>query len=367
MTPAGSCIDNREYIRAFNMKTSQRRVPVSGSIDLTHRCNLRCVHCYLGAHDVRLKRRDRELAGERILSILDEIRDAGCLFLLLTGGEPLLREDFPEIYTRAKESGFLVTVFTNGTLITENIIDLFSDLPPYCVEISLYGSTPEIYERVTGVKGSYKRCIKGIRKLAERKINVRLKTILMTLNSHDLFSIEEVARAMGVKFRFDAAIFPCIDGDKSALDLRVPPRDAIEKEFSDPERLRLWERYFEDVRDQAPTDDLYTCGAGLTGFHIDPYGSLLPCLMSRDINFDLVKGNFLMGWENISSRVRDLKAGKSFRCNSCEKRFLCGFCPPFFEQENGSTAIRSEYLCEMGHHRYRVLKKKDVRRSSDAA
>jgi radical SAM protein with 4Fe4S-binding SPASM domain len=359
MECAGTSFGSREYIRAFNEKTSRLRVPVSGSLDLTHQCNLRCVHCYLGEGAERAKRRSDEMSTDEIRRVIGEITDAGCLFLVITGGEPTTREDFPEIYRHAKEKGLLVTVFTNGTLITDKILGLFENLPPYAVEISLYGATPETYERITGVSGSYEKCVSGIRRLLARKINVRLKTILMTLNNHEFYDIENMAKEFGVRFHFDAAIFPCVSGVKAPLDLRVPPEEAIEKEFSDSERLRLWREYFERSRGETPSEMLYECGAGLNGFHIDPYGNLMPCLMTTRVKYDLLKGDFLTGWGGAVAGIREKSAG-DVGCNECEKRFLCSFCPPFFELENGSERIRSEYLCAMGNYRLRALTNADI-------
>ena len=353
MEPA-ACLSNQEFIRHFNAKASRQRIPVSGSIDLTHRCNLRCVHCYLGDAS-RHADPGKEMTTGRILSVIDEITDAGCLFLLITGGEPLLRKDFSEIYGHAKKKGLVVTVFTNGTLLSGEMLDLFEDLPPRCIEISLYGATPETYESITGVDGSYEKCLSGIRSLVGRGISVRLKTILMTLNNHEFYDIEGFAKELGVKFRFDAAVFPRMDGDKSPMSLRVSAEQAVGKEFSDAGRVLSWEKYFRECLGQEPSDRLYSCGAGLTGFHIDPYGRLKPCVMVDDVQFDLSEGEFLTGWHNVISQIRYKRAEYVNGCNSCEKRHLCGFCPAFFQMETGSENVRSEYLCSMGSHRHELI------------
>jgi radical SAM protein with 4Fe4S-binding SPASM domain len=286
---------------------------------------------------------------------LDEITEAGCLNLLITGGEPLLREDFPEIYRHAKEKGLLVTVFSNGTLITGKVIELFRHYPPLEVEISLYGATAGTYEKITGVSGSFEKCMSGIKRLLDSNIKVNLKTILMTMNSHELFAMQHIAEGLGVRFRFDAAISPCITGDKSPLDLRVSPEEAIEKELSDPNRFRLWKKYFEGIRGRVLADNLYGCGAGVTGFHVDPSGSLQPCMMTLDIHHDLSDSGFLEGWNNITLRIKEKKAAAEFACRGCEKINLCGYCPAFFRLENGAEDVRSDYICKIGNLRYQYL------------
>ncbi|OGW55347.1 MAG: hypothetical protein A2Y81_00830 [Nitrospirae bacterium RBG_13_43_8] len=345
---------NKEYLTEFNKKSAQLRIPLTGGIDITHRCNLRCVHCYLGDQPHNMMH--NEMSTKKILSVLDEITDAGCLYFLISGGEPLLRKDFPEIYRHARNNGLLVTVFSNGTLVTDKILELFSDLPPRTIEISLYGATASTYERITQVAGSYEKCIRGISQLLDHKINVRLKTILMTLNSHEFFDIENMAKELGVKFRFDAGIFPRVNGDKSPLRLRVPPEDAVEKECSDKDRVYSWKLFFEKTRGFLFSDKLYICGAGITFFHIDPYGNLQPCIMTSSIKYSLLNGSFLTGWREIISTIMDKKAEDSFQCSKCEKKYLCSFCPSFFKLENGAEDNRSEYLCAMGNRRYDIIK-----------
>jgi len=351
------CENDIEFIRRFSQKSAQFRVPLSGSIDLTHRCNLRCVHCFLGDHADQSRVSCREMNTGKILSLIDEITEAGCLFLLITGGEPLLRKDFAAIYRHTKMNGLLVTLFTNGTLITDEILALFDDLPPHFVEISLYGATSHTYERISGVEGSFERCMTGIQRLLDHGFDTRIKTVLMTLNRHEFSDIENIAKALGVRFRFDAAIFPCTDGRKYPLDLRVSPEDAVEMEFSDSERARGWLEYFLKYQLQPSFNKLYSCGAGITGFHIDPYGKLQPCLMANHFQYDLLTGDFLTGWKDVISGIHEKKLGRTYSCSNCEKRYLCGFCPAFHRLENGAEDLCSEYLCAIGNQRFEQLNK----------
>jgi radical SAM protein with 4Fe4S-binding SPASM domain len=345
-----------KYLEQFITMARQRRIPLGGSIELTYRCNLNCVHCYLGPQTERHKRSTEEMNTRKVFDIIDEITDAGCLYLLLTGGEPLLRNDFSEIYHHAKKRGLLVTVFSNGTLITNKIAELFRDLPPHEVEISLYGATAPTYEKITGVQGSYEKCMRGIKLLLDSGIKVNLKTILMTLNSYELFEMENIAKGFGCRFRFDAAISSCMGGDKTPLSLRVPPEEAIDKEFSNHERLERWEKFFEESKSHTLTDDLYGCGAGVTSFNVDPAGNLQPCIMVLDICYNLSETGFIAAWKDLTSRIKDKKAGSDFPCRGCEKINLCGYCPAFFRLENGAEDMLSEYICRMGDLRYQRIR-----------
>lgn len=346
-------LTTREYLTEFNKRSAQLQIPLSGSIELTRRCNLRCIHCYLGHREGEVSQ--AETGTPRMLSLVDEITEAGCLYLLITGGEPLVRKDFPEIYGHAREKGLIITVFTNGTLITDDILGLFHELPPRAVEISVYGATRATYESITGVQGSYGKCMRGIRKLLERGTNVRLKTILMTSNAHEFSAMEDMAGELGVPFRFDAALFPRLDGDRSPLQFRVAAEEAVEKEFSDRKRSEQWKDFFERFRGKELSDRLFQCGAGTTSFHVDSFGNLLPCLMTRTISRQLHPDRFPDAWKTVASEIKQRTSEDSFECRKCEKIHLCGFCPSFFEMETGSESIPSEYLCEMGRLRHNYL------------
>ncbi len=347
--------DREEYLQQFRDKVAREQIPLFGSIELTHRCNLRCLHCYLGTPFEHRGSQERELGTERLLLVLDEITEAGCLFLLLTGGEPLLRRDFREIYRHAKTNGLLVTVFTNGTQITEPVLDLFDDLPPQAVEVTLYGATAGTYEKVTGVPGSFDRCLAGIRGLLDHKINLRLKTVLMTLNRHEFFEMKKMAKDYGVEFRFDPAISPRLNGDRSPLDLRVSPQEAIEKEFSDATRAQSWKDHLRKQGRQEVSDALYQCGAGIITFNINPYGRLQPCLMTTCLQYDLSGDRFLPGWRNVMPRVREITVAPDHACHVCEKRDLCGVCPPSFELEHGPGHRFSEFHCALSKGRLEAI------------
>ncbi len=358
-SPAASA-GNKEYLARFHGKVVQMRLPLTGSLEITARCNLACVHCYLGPQGRDRIHGREELSTRRIMSVIDEFTGAGCLYLLLTGGEPFSRKDFPEIYTHAKTNGLLVSVFTNGTMITESIAELFADLPPQAVEISLYGATSGTYEKITGVKGSFAKCLSGIERLLEKNIEVQLKTVLMSLNQHEFFAIKSIATNYGVKFRFDAAIFPGFNGDKTPLALRARPRDVAEKEFSDPGQFQRWKEYFERTQNNATSDALYHCGAGTSSFHVDAYGILSPCLMMTRPKYDLGRGNFSAGWDHLNNVVREQRMAADFACRACRKKALCGYCPAFFELENGAEQLHSDYLCSLGENRFRQLVSKGI-------
>jgi len=170
-----------EFSLALHQKVADQRVPIAGAIEVTRRCPLRCVHCYnnLPLGDQEAAR--NELTYEEHCRIVDEISDAGCLWLLYTGGEIFLRRDFLDIYTYAKKKGLIVSLFTNGVLLTPEVADRLVEWRPFSIEITLYGRTEETYERITGIPGSFERCMRGIRLLLARGLPLELKTMAMSL------------------------------------------------------------------------------------------------------------------------------------------------------------------------------------------
>ncbi|CAB5135402.1 hypothetical protein D3OALGA1CA_3503 [Olavius algarvensis associated proteobacterium Delta 3] len=340
-----------DFLRKFHRKIAAQRIPYSGMISLTHRCNLHCVHCYLGDENGAIGARD-ELDTAAWMALIDDIVDAGCLFLTLTGGEPLIRNDFPDIYRHAKEQGLLVTVFSNATLISEEIISLFKDLPPRNIDVTLYGATPETYDRITSIPGSFRRCIRGIEALLVHRLPLSLKTVLMSLNRQEVSAIRKMANAYGVEFRYDPSIMPCLTGKKEPLELRVAPEEVAAMEFSELEMGEQFRDFFEKSKSLASSQKLYNCATGQTSFYVDSYGNLQPCLMVSSPAYDLTRGDFSTGWTTVIPNIRERHAGPHYICNDCEKRGLCGLCPGLFQLESGRADIRSEYLCALGEHRY---------------
>jgi MoaA/NifB/PqqE/SkfB family radical SAM enzyme len=181
MHPRNADQPSIDWTLGFRTRAYADRIPISATLELTSRCNLRCRHCYLGNQEEQHSKRSQERDTAAVLASLDEWAAAGCLYLLITGGDPMMRKDFAQVYRHARELGMLVTVFCDGILVTPAIIELFKELPPRKVEVSIYGSTPETYETVTRVPGSHANAWRGIRRLHDNGIRIGLKTVLMSL------------------------------------------------------------------------------------------------------------------------------------------------------------------------------------------
>lgn len=335
----------------LNRQVLSKRIPINGSIELTFRCNLRCAHCYCNLPPNHQEAIEKELETEEVFNIFDQIAEAGCLWLLITGGEPLLRKDFLELYTYAKKKGFIIPLFTNGTLMTPGIADHLAEWRPFSVEITLYGATKETYEKVTGIPGSFERCKKGINLLLERKIPLELKTMAMTFNHDEIFQMKEYAEKLGVKFRFDPIINPRLDGSKTPCNFRLSPEEVIRLDLADKKRVKEWREFCEKFIGPHPSDSLFACGAGVSTFHINPYGQMSACEMTRFQTWDLRKGSFKESWHRSIPEFLNLKPTGDYACGRCDLIALCGQCPGWAWTENADLEVPVEYLCQIAQLR----------------
>jgi radical SAM protein with 4Fe4S-binding SPASM domain len=353
-------ISYEQFGERLNRQVLEKRIPVNGSIELTFRCNLGCAHCYCNLPANNQDAINEELKTDEVCRIFDQAAAAGCLWLLITGGEPLIRKDFVEIYSHAKKKGILITLFTNGTLMTPEIADHLMEWPPHAVEITLYGATKETYENVTGVPGSFERCKRGIDLLLERGVPLEMKTMAMTLNHDEVFQIKEYAEELGVKFRFDPVLNSRLDGSKNPCNLRLSPEEVIDMDLADEKRVKEWQRFCEKFIGPHPSDNLFNCGAGASSFHIDPYGQMSACLMTRFQEYDLRRGSFEEGWYHWMPEFLELKPTGDYPCGRCDLIALCGQCPGWSWLEHGSPETPVDYLCKIAHLRAQTFHTTEV-------
>lgn len=334
-----------------------QRYPLSGSIDLTERCNLACHHCYIRQPVNSKNALAREMNTGKAINIIDQIADAGCMFLMLTGGEIFVRPDFFDIYIHAKQRGLILTLFTNGTLVTEEIADRLANSPPTIIEISLYGATEETYTAITGVRGSYKRVINGINLLLDRGLNVMLKTVLTKRNLHEFDQMKHIAEDYNVQFRYDGMLWPRLDGNIKPNNERIPIDELLTLDVKDPERLQKWiELFNENSKQFTRSEYVYNCGAGFRSFHVNAAGRLTMCIMTRKPAYDLSEMTFKEAWDKLGEerlRKRILKT----ECETCPLGALCAQCPGWSQAEHGDFETPSKYVCEIAKKRVAKLSK----------
>jgi len=345
----------------LHQRFAGRRIPAEVSIEVTRRCPLECLHCYNNLSMSDQVARASELTLAEHIRLLDELREAGCLWLLYTGGEVFARKDFLDIYTEAKKRGFLITIFTNGTLITPRVADYLAEWRPLAIEITLYGATRETYEALTQIPGSYERCMRGIRLLLERDLPLKLKTVPTTVNRHEVYEMKRMAEQdFGVEFKFDPLVNPRIDCSSSPLGVRLVPEDVVALDFHDATRRAEYQRLASQdlsLAEGATHDPqgVYFCGGGMNGCAISPSGKMSICVISQQEHYDWRNGSFEEGWTGKLFATRTKPKTRETRCDRCRIQSLCSMCPANGELEAGDPESPVDFLCQVAHLRAYTL------------
>ena len=348
-------VEYRDFSLNLHSKAGAQGRIVSAQIELTYGCNLHCVHCYTDCFN-RPELIRREMSYERVTRILDQLAEAGCLWVCFTGGEIFLRKDFLDIYGYAKQKGFLVTLFTNGTLITEAIADYLNTHPPFCIDISCHGATEKTFDRVTQVKGSFHRFLKGIRLLLERGLPIKIKTKAMTLNRDELAQIKALVEGFGLRFRLNTAIYPRLNGDLTPTEYRLAPDEIVaiegaEKDLDREERCSAAEA---DLG-PPPDDRLFRCGCGTTSVHINAWGRLGACTWVNEPRVDLGERSVAAAIAEVFPQVRTARYETDTACRTCRVHSLCDKMPANAGAETGDPERPIEHFCQVAYKRAEAM------------
>jgi radical SAM protein with 4Fe4S-binding SPASM domain len=307
----------------MNQKAQALGIPISVHLDITYRCNERCIHCYLDHDD------HGEMTTAEIRDLLQQLCDAGVFLLTLSGGEVLMRRDFFEIVEYARRLLFNVKIKTNGVMIGEPEARRIRELGVEQVQISVYSHRPEIHDAITKLPGSLKRTVEAIRFLKVHGLKVVIANVLMVANSFDNAGVMALAKELGVAYTLDPTITPKMDGDTSVLALRIPGSE-LKQVFHNEQLVNNVEEFC--AAPPPPGEDImdgYPCSAGHTACYISPYGDVFPC-----VQFPLPSGNvrqqkFLDIWQHSPQleEVRSIRARDLPTCSSCAHVGTCTRCP----------------------------------------
>jgi len=352
---------------AFSLweKAKKSHMLLSFDLELTERCNLDCRHCYINQPAGSPQAKVVELPLSEIMRIADEGVSLGALWCLITGGEPLLRRDFPDVYMGLKSKGLLVSVFTNATLIQDEHIRLFKAYPPRDLEVTVYGVTTETYEAVTRKPGSFRAFQRGLDLLQSAGIPVRLKTMALKSNLHEMDAISRFCQKRTKDYyRFDPFLHLRFDGDplrnQDVIAERLSPEEVVELERRYPDRLKQLERTCsEPISEKALMNEngyLFYCGAGRNQCVIGHNGLFRACssLFHPEFNFDLMKIPLRTAWETVLEKIQSQKSdNKDFldNCARCSLVDLCMWCPAHAYLECGKFEERVDSFCRTAHLR----------------
>lgn len=347
------------------------RIPFSFELEITARCNNSCRHCYINLPAADLQAKKSELSIAQISDIADQAVAMGSLWCLITGGEPLLREDFTEIYLLLKKKGLLVSVFTNACLVTPKIVELFKKYQPRNMEVSVYGASAATYETVTRQPGSYAAFRRGLDLLLKSKIKIRLKAMALRSNVGELDAIAAFCRKHTKDyFRFDPLLHLRFDGNEARnVEIkgeRLNADEIVLIEQADPERStalkKNCDQFIFPEQDHRDCGHLFHCGTGHNSFSVSPKGFFRLCssLWHPDCIVDLKKTTLAEAWNMLVPRVRDLTSDDPEflqKCRSCPIINLCLWCPAHAYLESGRLDAWSEYFCQVAHARAQAIVK----------
>jgi radical SAM protein with 4Fe4S-binding SPASM domain len=346
-------------------KLKAKRTPLSFDIEITARCNNDCRHCDINLPMDDHTTRARELSPAEIEDIASQAVRLGAVWCLITGGEPLLRPDFAEIYLMLKRRGLLVSVFTNATLVTGSHVELFKKYPPRDMEVTVYGVTRATYERVTRKPGSFDRFMRGLGLLLDAGARVRLKAMAIQSNIDEQAAIASFCRThTSDHFRFDPQLHLRFDGNPERNNdirgERLTPEQIIALERADERRMAALRtecgKRVELPGHPGGSDRLLHCSAGTGSFNVSFDGMFRLCasLWGPETVYDLRQGSLAEAWRDFVPRVRARHSTHQENlstCRICPLVNLCLWCPAHAHLETGDLEGSTPYFCAVAHAR----------------
>ena len=326
----------------------KNNIPLGVHLDLTYRCELSCVHCYL------TKRKLPELTLEQIESFLVELKDMGGLFLLVSGGDPFIRTDLIPILHSMRKHRFDVRILTHGGNITPEIAIVLEKLAISRVGVSVYSDNPEIHDSITGKMGSYYRTLRGIRLLRERRVPVLIKCMVFKTNKGTEITVPKLAHDLDCACEVGHLLRPANDGSDHPVHLSLSEADRIKVEGcrqklqSKPEEASSLSKEV-PVRGVEVSLDEITCYAGHSSCYVNPSGEVQPCLDWEVSCGSLVSQNFREIWEDSEYMlsIRKLRRANFKACRDCKHIGTCNLCPAASLRETGSTTGRAPGTCQL--------------------
>jgi len=340
-----------------------RNIPLSVQLDLTYRCNERCVHCYLDHDD------HGEMTTAEIKRVLDQMADAGVFILTLSGGEIFLRKDLFEILEYARlEKLFCVKLKTNAIMIRQAEAARIREIGVESIQISIYSHRPEVHDAITLVPGSLKRSIDAVRFLKAQGLRVVLANVLMVQNARDYPGVRALAEELGVECTLDPTITPMMDGDRGVLSLNID-ENALRQVFRDTDLVGDVDEFcaVAPPADESSLGSL-PCSAGHTTCYVSPYGDVFPCVQFPLPTGNVRKQRFIDIWQRSEQMndVRSIRMKDLPTCSSCTHMSTCSRCPGLAYQE-GNMRGPSSQDCQKSYARTGIESANMLAKTSRAA
>lgn len=320
----------------------ENAIPLVGTFELTPRCNFNCKMCYIHLTNEQANSIGRELTNEEWLNIARDARDAGMLYLTLTGGEIFSRPRFKELYIELSKMGFLITLLTNGSLIDESTMEWLSEYPPYQIRITLYGMSNETYYSVCGIENGYNKVMHAIELIREAKIPLKCVGTIIDLNLGDLQKMYQYCSENCIPFKHTIAMFKPVRGAKSDVELYRLNLEKMPQEVAQAFRNRPPFSHHEN-----PMDD---CGSYRKGFWITWNGKMQICASFSDKYVSILSRTFLECWNDLLKQLLCMSLPK--KCIDCKYERYCNRCPGTLFAECGDSSKPTNDYCERAKRFY---------------
>lgn len=339
----------------LHARGGEKGLPIGGNFELTARCNFSCPMCYVHLSGDEIHARGRELTADEWISLARQARDEGLMFALLTGGEPLVRKDFFEVYNAMKDLGLMISLNSNGSLLRGEVLDRFLENPPFRINISLYGGCGETYRTMCG-NDAFENVVANIRALKQGGVDVRLNVSLTPYNRQDLEKIYEIARELEVAVKASSYMYPPIRVDGNCSH-RLSAEEAAEcavrwdaLRFSPEEFAQRAENIKKlscvDRRECAlDVDTGVNCRAGSTSFWLTWDGRMLPCGMMPGPVVRPLETGFRQAWQELRRQTAEIRM--PMECATCASKDVCSVCAAVCVAETGTFDGVPRYVCRM--------------------
>lgn len=349
------------YEKTLINRALQKGIPLSASLELLPLCNMNCRMCYVRLSKNEMEKKGRLRTAKEWISLAHQMRDAGTLFVILTGGEPLLYPEFKEVYLGLRALGMIVTINTNGTLLDEVWADFFAANPPRRMNITLYGTDRETYRNLCGFEKGYEKALRGIQLLVQRKIAVKINGSLVQANEKQIDEIVKIAKKLGTAVNIDTYMYPAQRERAKPFNLqtRLSPEKAASAKLhfmkqtmetgafeemcrQTTEAVRLMEQETpKDRKDRQP--EKMHCQAGRTSFAVNWQGQMQPCVMLKHPSFPIFEMGVSHSWQQLQKAVNEICL--SGECSVCKYRAVCHTCAACALHEGGNFDAVPKYMC----------------------
>lgn len=304
--------------------------PLRAIIEITHRCPFNCDHCFL------TRSGGDELTGDEIRTLIDRFHEEGVMLLTFTGGEPFLRKDFADLANYASEKPMALRILTNAAMVDEGALDRLPLGSLQMVEVSLYGASPETYERVTGDAKNFTRTLKGMESMNERGLPVHAKFTVLPSNCDDVFATEAMAAEFDALYSIGFKTHPREDGSRVEAVGGATLKGILDEWYS-----------ARPVPRRNASGGLPMCDAARRGIVVSAAGEVYPCGMFRRSAGNVRERDVYEIWEKSSllRKIRSVKIRDLEKCGACEQFEICGRCAALSLAETGDAFGANDQDC----------------------